>query len=74
MAGLSRVSRETERLAREIVRADDRVAVAASRYAWDEVETWTDTRNELRRLRSEIMRSQWLTGEWVWPEPIREVA
>jgi hypothetical protein len=66
------VSRETERLAREIVRAEVLAKRAEARFGWDEAEIWWQTRDQLRDERSRVMRQEIDSGEW-WPVR-REVA
>jgi hypothetical protein len=55
---------QTDRLAREIVRADVRVRAAERALSWDEAHVWRTTREELRELRSVLMRQQMARGEW----------
>jgi hypothetical protein len=55
---------QTDRLAREIVRADVRARAAERALNWDEAFVWLTTREELRQLRSVLMRQQMVTGEW----------
>ena len=58
------MTRQTERLAREIVRADVRARAATRALNWDEAYVWMTTREELRELRSVLMRQQMARGEW----------
>lgn len=67
------MSRETLRLAREMVRAELMAKRAAARYLWDEVDTWLEARDALRQERSTIMRAQMLNGEW-WPAKRKDAA
>lgn len=64
------MSRETERLAREMVRCDVMARRAADVYAWTEVDTWLETRAALRAERSEVLRREIATGAWWSVEPV----
>jgi hypothetical protein len=68
------VTLHTERLAREIVRADIRARAATRLELWDEAWIWVDAREELRALRSNLMRQQLITGEWWGAPPQQDVA
>lgn len=68
------MTRQTDRLAREIVRADVRAAAATRALAWDEAHVWLTTREELRELRSVLMRQQMVSGAWWGAQREQEVA
>lgn len=59
---------ETERLARDIVRADVRAALAMKALAWEEASVWRVMREDLRAMRSALMREQMASGGW-WGVP-----
>lgn len=67
------MSRDTERLARELVRADVRLRAAYESMLWDEASVWEGTREDLRQLRSDLMRRQMASGEW-WTTRIKDAA
>jgi hypothetical protein len=68
------VTVQSERLAREIVRADVRAMAATRALEWDEAFVWLNTREELRQLRSVLMRQQMVTGAWWGVQREQDVA
>ena len=64
----------TERLAREIVRADVRARAAERALEWDEAFVWLSAREELRQVRSALMREQMVMGALWGVQREQEVA
>jgi len=62
--GGAAVTLETERLARDMVRADARAVVAMKALAWEEASVWRVLREDVRALRSALMREQLASGAW----------